>query len=82
MKFSRDDILTAEQVKALPVDSAVTLHGVDRRGNHTMLDCIVVKSQRSKKLKYFDRTVGFSKIISIRQLDGKLRYYTYEGMAD
>lgn len=82
MKFERGDYLTAEQVKDLPVGAAVVLHGVDRRGFHTMLDCTVIKSQKTKKLSYFDRTVGFTKVITIRELDGKQRYYTFDGMVD
>lgn len=82
MKHERGDRLTAEEVKALPAGSAVVMHGVDRRGIHTMLDCTVVNSYKTKKLEYFDKSVGFSKVISVRTLDGKDRYYTLDWIAE
>ena len=70
--------LTAEEVKALPEGTPVVLHGRDRRGYSTELDCTVVKSQRSSVLRYWDRSSGMVKRMPVRTLDGVVHYYTIE----
>ena len=46
--------LTAEQVKKLPVGTAVTLHSFDRSGNHVTLNMDVVQSGKKKVLVAYD----------------------------
>ena len=70
--------VTAAEVKALPEGTAVVLHGRDRRGYSTEIDCEVVKSKRSSALRYWDRTTGMVKRIPVRTLDGVVHYYTIE----
>ena len=70
--------VTAAEVKAMPEGTAVVLHGRDRRGYSTELECTVVKTERSSALRYWDRTTGMVKRIPVRTLDGVVHYYTIE----
>lgn len=46
-----DKVLTAEEVKALPVGSWVTIIEPDRRGEMTRARCQVIEGKRTKKLR-------------------------------
>lgn len=72
--------LTAEEVKALPVGTKVTLHGRDRHGYSTELMCEVVQEagKRVKQLRYFDSSEMCVKRIPIRRLDGAVHFYSVE----
>lgn len=71
--------LTAAEVKKLPVGSAVVLHGCDRYGCHTTLDCTVIQSGKSKVLAY--RDVDYLQSTKpIRDYPNK--YYTQKGATD
>ncbi len=48
--------LTAEQVRALPVGTRVVLHGQDRFGTPTQLQCTVIQSGKRKVLSYLDES--------------------------
>ncbi len=72
--------LTAEQVKAMPAGSTVTLHGRDRHGEHTQLECVVCRSGRKKVLAY-PGINGLRETKPIRALDGETHYYTRGGAA-
>lgn len=52
--FSGLKTLPAEEVKKLPVGSAVMIVGVDRRGTKSVLDCHVTQSGKQKVLSYRD----------------------------
>ena len=43
-------ILTAQQVKKLPIGSVVWLHSFNRRGEHQMLKLTVTQSYKQKEL--------------------------------
>ena len=65
--------LTAEQVKQMPAGSIVLLHGRDRFGIHTQLECTIVQSGKSKKLSYRN-TDGLTTLRPIRNYPNK--FYT------
>lgn len=46
--------LTAAEVRALPIGTKVNLHGRDRFGIPTWLECTVIKSGKKKVLAYLD----------------------------
>ena len=72
-----NEALTADQVKQLPVGSKVTLHGCDRYGMHTQLECEIVQSGKKKLLKYLDVAQFWVKTKPIRDYPNK--YYTKGG---
>lgn len=43
-------ILTAQQVKKLPIGSVVWLHSFDRHGEHQMIKLTVVQAYKNKEL--------------------------------
>ena len=65
--------LTAAQVRKLPVGTRVDLHGFDRHGIPTWLECTVVQSYRKKVLEYRD-VDGMKTTKNIRDYPNK--YYT------
>lgn len=70
--------LTADQVRKLPIGEIVTLHGVDRYGQHTQLACKVVQSGKKKVLEYEDRSQFFMlRTKTIKDYPNK--YYTKGG---
>ena len=71
--------LTAEQVKQLSVGATVTLHGCDRSGCNTQLECTIVQSGRKKLLRYVQKYPFEVKTKPIQNYPNK--YYT-EGGAD
>ena len=71
--WKKVDTLSAAEVKELPIGAKVTLHGRDRRGYSTKLECTVVKSVRSKALAYRD-VDGRTETKPIRDYPNK--YYT------
>ena len=46
-----ETVLTAKDVKKLPVGAKVRLHGEDRHGEHCWYDCTVVQSGKKKVLR-------------------------------
>ena len=71
--WKKVDKLSAAEVRELPIGAKVTLHGRDRRGYSTKLECTIVKSARSKALAY--RGVdGLTETKPIRDYPNK--YYT------
>ena len=54
MIFTKNEHLTAAEVRKLPVGSVVELHGYDRFGVPTTLECTVVKSVKSRIMTYHD----------------------------
>ena len=71
--WKKVDKLSAAEVRELPIGSKVTLHGRDRRGYSTELECTIVKSARSKALAYRDVN-GLTETKPIRDYPNK--YYT------
>ena len=71
------EVLTADQVKQLPAGSKVTLHGCDRYGMATQIECTVVQSGRKKVLEWFDKSGFQFKLKSIQNYPNK--YYTKGG---
>lgn len=71
------EALTADQVKQLPVGSKVTLHGCDRYGIHTQLECTIIQSGKAKKLSYRN-TDGMPALKAIQNYPNK--YYTEGGV--
>ena len=74
--------LTAPEVKNLPVNTRVAIHGRDRRGYPTELECTVIQGERSKQLEYYDFGARTLIRIPIRTLDGVIHYYTVEKVPD
>ena len=66
------DKLTAAEVRALPVESKVILHGRDRSGYSTALECTIVKSGKTKVLSWWDLDGVHTKPIR----DYPNKYYT------
>ena len=71
--WKKVDKLSAAEVRELPIGAKVTLHGRDRRGYSTKLECAIVQSARSKTLAYRDID-GLTKTKPIRDYPNK--YYT------
>lgn len=71
-----NDKLSAADVRKLEVGTPVILHGRDRRGYHTELECTVVQSGKSKVLAFRDID-GTRQTKPIRDLPNK--YYTQGG---
>ena len=71
--WKKVDKLSAAEVRELPIGTKVTLHGRDRRGYSTKLECAIVQSARSKTLAYRD-VDGLTKTKPIRDYPNK--YYT------
>ena len=71
--WKKVDKLGAAEVRELPIGAKVTLHGRDRRGYSTKLECTIVKSARSKALAYRD-VDGLTETKPIRDYPNK--YYT------
>ena len=46
--------LTAVEVRKLPIGTKVQLHGADRHGEHTTLDCVITQSGKHRVLSYTD----------------------------
>ena len=46
--------LTAVEVRKLPIGTKVQLHGADRHGDHTVLDCVITQSGKHRVLSYTD----------------------------
>ncbi len=67
--------LTADEVKKLPVGTEILLHGRDRHGEATQLECTVTQSGKKKILSYWDIN-GCRETKPIRQLDGVDRFYS------
>ncbi len=67
--------LTADEVKKLPSGTKILLHGRDRYGEATQLECTVAQSGKKKILTYWDVNMH-RETKPIRQLDGVDRYYT------
>lgn len=78
MLRKNERMLTAEEVKALPVGTTVTKHGRDRRGYPTELICDIVLDGKTKRLRYYDFGERMVKRIPISKLDGVVRFYTVE----
>lgn len=74
--------VTAEEVKALPEGTLVTVHGWDRHGYSTETLCTVVQGPRSKQLRYFDDKQKCVKRMPIRTLDGFVHFYSVEAASD
>ena len=72
------EALTAEQVKQLPVGSKVTLHGADRFGLHTQLECTIVQSGKKKVLEYMNLDPFGIRTKAIQNYPNK--YYTKGGI--
>lgn len=70
--------ITAEEVRKLPGGVTVTVHGRDRRGYSTELECEVVHttSGKSRQLRYFDPGTMMVRRMPVKQLDGVVHYYT------
>lgn len=66
--------MMAAEVRKLPVGAEVAVHGRDRRGNSTWVDCVVVQSGRTKVLKYLDFYGTGAGTVRIRDLPNK--YFT------
>lgn len=71
-------MMSAEEVRKLPVGSIVIWHGRDRRGYSTALDCTVVQSGKTKKLAYRDE-LGLQVLKPIRDIPNK--YFTLKEAA-
>ena len=71
--WKKVDKLSAAEVRELPIGAKVTLHGRDRRGYSTKLECAIVQSARSKALAYRD-VDGLTETKPIRDYPNK--YYT------
>lgn len=54
-----------EEVKSLPSGTQVIAHGVDKHGEHTMLECTVQRVYKTKKLIYRD-VDGVGRALSIK----------------
>lgn len=67
--------LTADEVKKMPVGTRIDLHGRDRNGYSTVLECTIVQSGKSKKLAYTDY-YGTRTVLPIRKIEGAIHYYT------
>ena len=67
--------LTADEVKKLPVGTKIDLHGRDRHGYTTIINCQIVQSGKSKKLAYSD-FYGNRTVLPIRKIEGAIHYYT------
>ena len=67
--------LTAEEVKKLPVGTRIDVHGRDRHGYSTVLECTIVQRGKSKKLSYSD-FYGTRTLIPIRKIEGPIHFYT------
>ena len=67
--------LTADEVKKLPVGTRIDVHGRDRHGYSTIINCRIVQSGKSKKLAYSDY-YGCRTVIPIRRIEGPIHYYT------
>ena len=46
--------LTAVEVRKLPIGTRVQLHGADRHGEHSVLDCVITQSGKHRVLSYTD----------------------------
>lgn len=70
--------ISAEEVRKLPAGVTVTVHGRDRRGYSTELECEVVHttSGKSRQLRYFDPGAMMVKRMPVKNLDGVVHYYT------
>lgn len=69
----QEERLTAEQVRRLPEGTRVDLHGYDRSGTPSWLECTVIRSCKKKLLAYRD-TDGTKATKEIRNYPNK--YYT------
>ena len=67
--------VSAEYVRALPEGARVRVHGRDRFGYSTALDCWVVESGRYKKLAYTGLD-GLTHTMGIGGRDGEGKYYS------
>ena len=67
--------ITASEVRELPEGARVRVHGRDRQGYSTELDCVVVRTKRGVGLAYSDYYGGRT-VMSIRALDGAVHYYS------
>lgn len=68
--------VTAEEVRRMPVGTKVRIHGRDRRGYATTLDCTIVQYGKSKALSYLP--CGYGGLKKIAKLDGEVHYYSVE----
>ena len=70
--------ISAEEVRKLPAGVTVTVHGRDRHGYSTELECEVVHttSGKSRQLRYFDPGAKMVKRMPVKNLDGIVHYYT------
>lgn len=59
----------AAEVRKLEIGSRVTVHGADRHGTHTMLECTVVQRGKAKALAY--RGWSGTETMAIRDYPGK-----------
>ena len=73
--IARKKHLTADEVKKLPVGTRIDLHGRDRHGYSTVIECTIVQSGKSKKLAYTDY-YGARTVLPIRKIEGPIHYYT------
>lgn len=63
-------ILSAAEVKRLPVGTEIALHKSDRHGEHAVLACTVIQYGKTKRLAYRD-TWQEKQTLPIRDADNQ-----------
>lgn len=74
MEWIRPDekVLTAAEVKKLPVGTKVTIIGADRRGECTRQECTVAQSYKTKVLRWMSFFEATRRQLEKEQITGKL----------
>ena len=71
-------VLTAEEVRALPVGSIVRVHGLDKFKYPCFLDMKVIQKDKHKELECFDYYLGQSVVKKIKKMPENDPYHYYE----
>ena len=68
--------VSAQVLRQMPEGTRVILHGRDRRGYSTELECVLVKTGRGKgrRLRYYEID-GIAGYKPINKLDGAVHWY-------